>query len=261
MPATKKGKLRVTVRQVNGLEQVHILWPVKFCLSAGANLFLLTCELFWENKIPSNEANNIVVTTPIGNIVLDCRIKIHDGWVAGVNFLRNVIDKKAVSATAHIKRDINNLHVELGHPLEAITRSTAKNFNIQLTRAFKLCEDCALGKAKQRAVSKKAVPRLQILGERLFFDVSSPSTLTFGGKCHWLLVIDNYSTYSWSFFLREKSNLTQKMIGLIKDLKTKYYLQVQWLQCDNAWENQAIEKACNQEGLGIDFEYTAPGTP
>ena len=71
MPATKKGKLQVTVRQVNGLEQVHTLWPVKFCASAGANLFLLTCELSRGNKISSDEAKNIVITTPNGNIVVD----------------------------------------------------------------------------------------------------------------------------------------------------------------------------------------------
>ena len=51
MPAMKKGKLQVTVQQVNGQEQVHTLWPVKFCPSAGANLFLLTCELLRRNKI------------------------------------------------------------------------------------------------------------------------------------------------------------------------------------------------------------------
>ena len=61
--------------------------------------------------------------------------------------------------------------------------------------------------------------------------------------------------------MTEKSDLTKKMIGLIKDLKTKYNLQVQRLRCDNTGENQAFKKACNQEGLGIDFEYTAPGTP
>jgi len=69
MLATKKGKLRVTVRQVNGLEQVHTLWPVKFCPSAGANLFSLTCKLLQGNKISSDEVNNIVVTTPNGNII------------------------------------------------------------------------------------------------------------------------------------------------------------------------------------------------
>ena len=171
-----------------------------------------------------------------------------------MDFLQNVINKKAVSATAFFKHDINDLHVALGHPSEAITRSTTKNFNRQVTSTFELCEDCTLGKAKQQAVSKKAVPCSRILGEWLFFDISSPSTPTFGGKRHWLLMIDDHSDYCWSFFLSEKSDLTQKMIGLIKDLKIKYDIQVQRLQCNNTGENQAFEKACNQEELGIDFE-------
>ena len=98
-------------------------------------------------------------------------------------------------------------------------------------------------------------------GGRLFFDISSPSTLTFGRKRHWLLAIDDCSDYCWSFFLCEKSDLTQTMLVLINNLKIKYNLQVQRLCCHNAGENQAFERICKQEGLGIDFEYTAPGTP
>ena len=108
-------------------------------------------------------------------------------------------------------------------------------------------------------VSKKTVPCLQVLRERLFFDISSPTTPTFGGKHHWLLVINNCIEYCWSFFLSEKSDLTQKMLVLIKDLKTKFNLHVQRFHCNNAGENQAFQWACNQKGLGIDFEYTAPG--
>ena len=48
------------------------------------------------------------------------------------------------------------------------------------------------------------------------------------------------------------------MLVLINGLKT---LQVQRLQRNNAGENQAFEWTCNQEWLGIEFEYTAPGTP
>ena len=51
------------------------------------------------------------------------------------------------------------------------------------------------------------------------------------------------------------------MLVWIKNLKSKYNLEVQQLWCDNAGENQAFEWACNQEGLGINFEYIAPGTP
>ena len=87
--------------------------------------------------------------TPIGNIIFDCRIKTRDGCIAGVDFIRNSAIEKAVSATALIKQDINDLHVELGHPSEAITIFTEKSFGIQVTGTFRLCEDCALGKAKQ----------------------------------------------------------------------------------------------------------------
>ena len=56
------------------------------------------------------------------------------------------------------KKIINDLHIELGHPSETITCITTKVLGIQVTSPFKPCEDCALGKAKQQAVSKKAVP-------------------------------------------------------------------------------------------------------
>ena len=72
MPATKKGKLHVTIWQVNGQEQVHTLWPVKFCPSMSVSLFMFTCKLLQGNKMSSDDANNIVITTPIGSIVLDC---------------------------------------------------------------------------------------------------------------------------------------------------------------------------------------------
>ena len=44
------------------------------------------------------------------------------------------------------------------------------------------------------------------------------------------------------------------MIGLIKILK-------KYLCYNNAEENIFIKKACKKEGLGVDFEYTAPGVP
>ena len=71
---------------------------------------------------------------------------------------------------------------------------------------------------------------------------------------HWLLIIENSSNFTWSFFLKEKSNLADVIIGLIKNLNNKYNLQ------DNKEESVAFDKACKQEGLGVVFEQTAPGT-
>ena len=99
------------------------------------------------------------------------------------------------------------------------------------------------------------------MGERLFFDISFPSTLTFGGKHHWLLVINDCSNYCWSFFLHEKSDLSQTILTLINNLKIKHNLLVQCICCNNAGENQAFKQTCDKEGLGINFKYIAPGTP
>ena len=93
---------------------------------------------------------------------------------------------------------------------------------IQLTGTFKLHEDWALGKAKKGRVSKKAVACWKILGQRLFFDISSPPTPIFGGKKHWLLAIEDSPDYVWSYFLKEKLDLVCVMMGLVKNLKTKY---------------------------------------
>ena len=144
-----------------------------------------------------------MINTPNGNIILGCQIKTCNSWVAGVNFLSQANDERAVLAMALPKKNINDLHIESGHPCEAITHSNAKASSILVTSTFKPCEDGALGKPKQWVISKKAVLCLQILGERLFFDISSPSTFTFGGKHHWLMVINECSNYCCSFFKQE----------------------------------------------------------
>ena len=62
-----------------------------------------------------------------------------------------------------------------------------------------------------------------------------------------------------AFFLKEKSNLVDTMVGLMKKPKYKYNLQVPLLwQCRRKWH---LQKSLKHKGLGVDFEYTAPGTP
>ena len=69
-----------------------------------------------------------------------CQIKTHDGWVAGVEFLRETGDKRVQSATAPCNKNISNLHVKLNHPSKTITHATAKTMGIQVIGTFKPCE-------------------------------------------------------------------------------------------------------------------------
>ena len=182
--------------------------PQGRCKSVIPNLQTLTGQ-----QDCKDHCNNIMVNTSTGDIVLDCQIKTCNGWVAEVDFLDKANNERAVSATTLPKKNINNIHVDLGYPSENITQATTKALGIQVTGTFKPCEECALGKAKQSAVSKKAVHHSKMLGERLFLYITSPTIPTFGSKHHWLLIVDDCSKYIWSFFLKEKSNLMETMLG------------------------------------------------
>ncbi|MCP4746673.1 MAG: transposase family protein, partial [Desulfobacteraceae bacterium] len=72
---------------------------------------------------------------------------------------------------------------------------------------------------------------------------------------------DDYSDFFLELFPKKKSELKDYIIHLIKELKTKYSILVKIIGLDNSGENNALEKLCKQEGLGIKFKYTAPGTP
>ena len=85
--------------------------------------------------IPSQE------TPGSENIILDHEIKTHDCWVAEVDFLCETNNERTVSATAPHKKSMNNLHIELRHHSKTITHATARALGIQVTSAFKPCED------------------------------------------------------------------------------------------------------------------------
>ena len=100
----------------------------------------------------------------------------------------------------------------------------------------------------------------KILREMLFFNISSSLIPTFGGRKHWLLDMEDSTNYAWSNFLNEKSDLKNVIMSLIGNLKTKDNIQVWHLNSDNAGEKDDFKGACIHEGMGMEFEYTTPGT-
>jgi hypothetical protein len=87
-------------------------------------------------------------------------------------------------------------------------------------------------------------------GERLYTDISSIKGESYGGSKFWALIVDDYSGYCWSYFLKQKSSLKTTLIGLFDQLKN-LNKTVKLLRLDDAGENFALEKACKQHHLGL----------
>ena len=98
------------MRQVNGSERLHTLWPLEYGAKAVVNLFLLTCKLLKGGKIQSDEKNNIMIESSNGNIILDLQIETQDGWVARSEFLHERKSKRALMSKQQ-KRKILMLYI------------------------------------------------------------------------------------------------------------------------------------------------------
>ena len=87
--------------------------------------------------------------------------------------------------------------------MEENTWATGRAMGLNLTGTLKPYGDYALGKAQKSGFSKKAVEHFKIFRERLFFHISSLYPPTFGGKKHWLLVVEESTDFAWSNFLKK----------------------------------------------------------
>jgi hypothetical protein len=78
-------------------------------------------------------------------------------------------------------------------------------------------------------------------------------------------VVDDCTDICFSIFVKNKSDMPDKVIELIAKLKqdNKYNVThiVRYVRCDDAGENRTLESKCNEKGIGITFEYTGPGSP
>ena len=64
----------------------------------------------------------------------------------------------------------------------------------------------------------------------------------------------------WSFFLKNKDAQVPLLTGFIKTLQNQNK-NVKYIRCDNAGENLSLQKALDEEGMNIKFEFTARETP
>jgi hypothetical protein len=262
MVVTKVGSLRRCVIQVDGSTLDIVINDVKFLPELCDNLFSVNKALKNGFKV-RNENKNISLTKGSASITFDRIIKSLDGTVSGIKMV--YLD----SPTAYVAQnkldsgksvDVNKFHEMIGHFGLDCLKKTAQVHGLKLKSDFKICEDCAVAKARKKNLNKDWKGGSQVSGGRVYLDISSIRDESYGGSCFWALSVDDYSDYCWSIFLKNKSGLKSKVMTLSTDLKIAE-INVKYIRCDDSGKNKALFEACQAQGYGVKFEFSGARTP
>nr|GEU58845.1 hypothetical protein [Tanacetum cinerariifolium] len=124
------------------------------------------------------------------------------------------------------------------------------------------CVACKKGKQHRASCKSKPVISVDQPLFRLHMDLFGPTFVkSLSKKSHFLVITDDYSRFSWVFFLASKDETTPVLKTFITGLENLLSLKVKVIRCDNRTEfkNSDLNQFCRLKG--IKREFSVPRTP
>ncbi|KAK2417459.1 putative mitochondrial protein [Trifolium repens] len=126
----------------------------------------------------------------------------------------------------------------------------------------KVCGECQIGKQVRMSHPMLEHQTTSKSLELLHMDLMGPMQVeSLGGKRYVLVVVDDYSRYTWVNFIREKSDVFEVFKELCIQIQREKGSNVVRIRSDHGreFENSKFDEFCAAEG--IKHEYSSPITP
>ena len=180
------------------------------------------------------------------------------------------LESNLISCNLSTSEQVEVWHQRLGHmnyrDLKVLDRLNVVRGLPKLGKKVEgVCGPCQQGKQTKSVHKKGKYLSTKEPLELLHMDLMGPiQTESLGGRRYILVVVDDFSRFTWTYFLREKSEAFEKFKMLcvkIQNEKTSHIKSIKKIRSDHGkeFENASFEKFCNS--LGISHEFSAPRTP
>ncbi|KAJ9544648.1 hypothetical protein OSB04_024355 [Centaurea solstitialis] len=119
-----------------------------------------------------------------------------------------------------------------------------------------LCSACQMEKMKRSSHKSKTESSCQSPLEMLHMDLCGPMRIqSISGKKYILVMVDEYSRYTWLEFLRMKSEAPELIIKFIKRIQVLLQLPVRKIRSDNDTEfkNATLDAYLTSVGISHNF--------
>jgi transposase InsO family protein len=126
----------------------------------------------------------------------------------------------------------------------------------------KLCSACQAGKQVATHQTLKTMLSTSKPLELLHMDLFDPTThKSIGDNLYFLVIVDDYSHYTWTIFLGDKSETSGIFKTFTRRAQREYNTQIVKIRSDNGTEfkNMNIEEWFDEEG--VKHEFSATYTP
>nr|GFA84187.1 retrovirus-related Pol polyprotein from transposon TNT 1-94 [Tanacetum cinerariifolium] len=121
-----------------------------------------------------------------------------------------------------------------------------------------LCPSCEQGKSKRASHPPKPVPNSKQRLHLLHMDLCGPMRIaSINGKRYVLVIMDDYSRYTWVHFLRSKDEAPEVIIKFLKRITVLLQSPVIIIRIDNGTEfkNQVLKEYFDTVGISHQIVY------
>ncbi|GJU56941.1 retrovirus-related pol polyprotein from transposon TNT 1-94 [Tanacetum coccineum] len=125
-----------------------------------------------------------------------------------------------------------------------------------------LCSSCEMSKAKRSSFKSKAVPSSKGRLNLLHMDLCGPMRVaSINGKKYILVIVDDYSRYTWTLFLRSKDETPEVLKDFLTMIQRNLQAQVITVRTDRGTKflNKTLHAYFKEEG--IEHQTSTPRTP
>nr|GEU70641.1 hypothetical protein [Tanacetum cinerariifolium] len=124
-----------------------------------------------------------------------------------------------------------------------------------------LCSSCELGKAKRKSFHTKLTLSLKRWLQLLHMDLCGPMRVTsINGKRYVLVIVDDYSRYTWTHFLRSKDETPEVLIAFLRLVQRGLQAQVRVVRTDKVCIVLRID-ICNHKHVPVSQAENLPIYP
>ncbi|GJT95782.1 retrovirus-related pol polyprotein from transposon TNT 1-94 [Tanacetum coccineum] len=125
-----------------------------------------------------------------------------------------------------------------------------------------LCSACERGKSKKASHPLKLVPSDHSKLELLHMDLCGPMRVASINRKKYILgIVDNYSRYTWVYFLHSKDETPEIIKKFIAQAQLNYKAKVCKIRTDNGTEFKNATLKAHYEKLGIMQQFSTARTP